>query len=601
MHTHRTLTSLAAALFAIPSTLATIVTVSAPAHAGIAPRLAHAAAVTKASSRSGLAAGLAISGPVTLQYTAVTSETDSCIGNCIEGGFSGADFSAYSRTASGTLQSTVTFTVSNGVTTPKKAVLNETADTYNAQGTFTHDALGGQCGFVDGSGTEVAQGGTRPGSFVVHALNVITDGAGQTDLELFYGDPYNDIYSDVGTAENTSVTLNTKPCNIGTFPAGEEEATEDASTVGQALGLIKNQPIPACHYSCFDITGWTINPNWTPETGGTLAAKTLSGSAPQPFGPDTGTVNATQTWTLTTPSCARAKVQFPHIRAKDTPGGMPDRIPPRVNTEITLNLNKPIPTCQTVALSVQGGSNDGSILINGGSSYTLPTDTAPLPVTLTGQSMTAIGDGAHLRLIATDETDPSQPLVIARSKPFAVSAIPIKYMDRFKSLDTTPGELGIVVADSWRSDSGQIADLSGIQMAEVVQHVDGNNGNTSGLLPGTVFTKDTHSTPLADIPSSPGVFDIADQTVGFIDERATTATPASFTAADFFPMRKSGYTIVRSVGQDTSGNLTFTISKTGANVTTTATISGTPVTVTISATAGGTFPASGIVKTQPIP
>ena len=116
-----------------------------------------------------------------------------------------------------------------------------------------------------------------------------------------------------------------------------------------------------------------------------------------------------------------------------------------------------------------------------------------------------------------------------------------------------------------------------------------------------IFTTDTHSSGLKHIPSSPGVFDIADQDHGFIDERTTTATPASFTAANFFPMTNSGYTIVRSVGQDSSGNLTFTISMTGANVTTTGTIKNTSVTVTISAAAGQTSPASGIVETQPIP
>src|SRR5215469_11539694 len=107
---------------------------------------------------------------------------------------------------------------------------------------------------------------------------------------------------------------------------------------------------------------------------------------------------------------------------------MPNRIPPRVETKITLTLDKPIPACQTVSLAVDGGSNDGTVLIDGQSSYTLPTGTSHPQVTLTAptpQDMTAIGAGAHLVLTATDETNPSGPVVIAQSQPFAVSAIPI--------------------------------------------------------------------------------------------------------------------------------------------------------------------------------
>jgi hypothetical protein len=242
-----------------------------------------------------LAAALTVSGPVTLQYSASTSENDSCTGRCNES-FGPADYSSYSRTAAGTLQGTASFTVSNGTTTPGTGPLNETADTYNASGTFTN--LPSQCGSIAGSATEVAQGGTIPGSLTVESLAVTTNSSGQPDLKLLYDD-----FSAIGTpTENTSETFNTNLCS-GTFPSSELASAYDIHTASAALGLYDAQN-PACSLSagCFDVTGWTINPNWTPQTGGTLATKTLTGSAPQPqdLGPDTGTVTATQTWTLAT-------------------------------------------------------------------------------------------------------------------------------------------------------------------------------------------------------------------------------------------------------------------------------------------------------------
>ena len=573
---------------------------SASTVAAASPGSARAVAGLKGWPESTLAAALSVSGPVTLGYSATTSETDSCTGDCAASLAIG-NYSSYNETATGSLRSKVNFIVnSDGTTTPGSARLNEPSDTWNASATIKAGTVLGCVpvgSLFSGSATEVAQGGTLPGKLRVDSLKVITGSTGQTDLALESDIPR---YPEEKTSATYNGTLQGgEPCNI-TQPGKESGALDDVYSVSGQLGLINDD-------GNFLVTGWKINPDWKPENGGTLATKTLTGSAPQvSIGPEvnTGAMNATQTWTLTT-SCVGAKVNFPPIRAKDTPPDMPDRIPPRVGTKITLTLSKPILACQKVSLSVQGGSNDGSVLINGGNSYMLPANTTPVRVTLTGQNMTAIGDGAQLMLTATDESKPSAPVVIAQSQPFAVSAIPVNFMDTciHPCLAQYSGRLGIVVGDSWQSDSGQIADLSGIQMAEVVQTTLGPVAKTSGFRAATKFSEDVHTMPLKLIPSSPGVlvFSTANQAHGFIDERATSATPTNFTAADFFPISNSGYTIERSVGQDSFGNPTLTTSKTGANVTATATIPGTSVTVTIATTAGQTTPAAGISETEPIP
>jgi len=121
--------------------------------------------------------------------------------------------------------------------------------------------------------------------------------ANGTDLQLVIDDfPINS-----GPSENTFATFNTDRC-ADSFPYAEFQSATDAGTVSEALGLLDSN---ACGGNgCFIITGWTINPNWTPETGGTLATKTVTGTAPEPpskpGAADTGPVTATQTWTLAT-------------------------------------------------------------------------------------------------------------------------------------------------------------------------------------------------------------------------------------------------------------------------------------------------------------
>ncbi len=257
--------------------------VSTRAAAGLSPGAAGLSpgAAGLSPGAAGLSPGLAISGPVTLEYTATTSDTDSCTGRCDES-LGLADWSPYTRKATGKLTGQATFTVSNGTTKEGSGPLTEAA-TYNASGSFTNMDVVNCWNPHDGSATEVLTG-TTPGTLTVNSLQVITNASGHPDLQL-------SAYSEGGPYENTLDTY-TGGCP-GSFPFIELTALNDIYDVAAADGLNTNE-----------ITGWKINPAWTPQEGGTLATKTLTGSVPQPAigGPDAGTVTATQTWTLVTKS-----------------------------------------------------------------------------------------------------------------------------------------------------------------------------------------------------------------------------------------------------------------------------------------------------------
>ena len=434
MHSKGNLASLATVAFVIPLVLTAIGPVGASAVASVTPGTARAAP----------SAGLTVSGPVTLQYSATTSENDSCTGRCDEGGIGLGDYSSYSRGASGTLQSTTSFTVNNGTTMPGACQLSEPIDTYHANGTFT--SLAAQCPILAGSGTEAAQGGATSGSLTVESLKVITNGVGHIDLELLY----DDFYYVNSPSENTFVTLNiTSGCQPGPFQYVESQSASDVSTVNQALGLY-TEAATGCQNGCFDITGWAINPGWKPETGGILATKTLTASAPQPqiTGTDTGVVTATQTWTLSTCGSSAASSARTAIRAQAGTCGLSITSPPADSTLALTDPKyftpQPGPNDRQPEqrnLTVEGTAPAGvaSITLNG---VQVPVTggawKAELPVT-----MAQLGD---LTLKASDGTDTVQQtdtlIDIEIISPTENASQPITAAPAMPTLDATLRVLG---------------------------------------------------------------------------------------------------------------------------------------------------------------
>jgi peptidoglycan hydrolase-like protein with peptidoglycan-binding domain len=250
-----------------------------------------------------------------------------------------------------------------------------------------------------------------------------------------------------------------------------------------------------------------------------------------------------------------------HIRAPSTPGVMAeDRIPPRVDTDVQVNVAGLGPPLLPVTLSVAGsGGANGDVTIDGAPSLEI---FGPVTVHLRGTTQTAPGNGGNLQLVATQGG-----VELGRSAGFSVSSVPQRYTDVFLS-DLTGASRGFVVQDGWESDSGSFADLDGTEISEEVEVTQatgcfaGLGGNVSGYLPGDSLTQDTHSSATATL-TSPGRR-IAQQTSKFRDHRAG--------AADI-PMRDAGYLIDRRVVR-VGGVLRFVITKSGKATTANGTPSG---------------------------
>ncbi len=279
----------------------------------------------------------------------------------------------------------------------------------------------------------------------------------------------------------------------------------------------------------------------------------------------TATVSGTQ--------CARedmsiVNVVFPAIRRPNTPAGMPDRIPPRVDTPINVQLEPNLGSSgQQVTLAILNGSaTNGTVTINGNATENITTTGN---VNLRGGTQTAAtaapggGNAGNLRVVARVRTQDT-----ARSNGFSVAAIPENWTQTFNSL-VTGASRGIRVNDSWVSDSGVISDLDAVDISEEVDvasetgvFVGLGGGTTSSYLAATSFTVDTHGTPVSRITGTG--FQRLDQTSKFRDRR---------TGVTDIPMTNTGYNIDRDAVSGT-GVVTFTTSKGGAAVTANGVASG---------------------------
>lgn len=274
-----------------------------------------------------------------------------------------------------------------------------------------------------------------------------------------------------------------------------------------------------------------------------------------------------------------ATVTLPaHIRGSASPAAMNDRIPPRVDTTISVTVAGLKPGDPPVILSIVGAAGQGTVTIDGNPTENLTANQTFMP-NLRGVTQTDAGVGPRLVLVATQ-----RGATCAMTPPFAVSSIPLNYVETFNRLVTGTSR-GIVVNDNWSSDSGMIADLDQCDISEEVQPISGSGpfgvgpSQTSGYLPGNSPGTDTHSTPVG-ILTQAGTR-VVNQTCKFRDKRSNS---------NDIPMTNSGYTITRTVTMKAGGGFQITTSKVGAGVTANG----------ITSNAGATNPAAGITRTQDV-
>ena len=252
-----------------------------------------------------------------------------------------------------------------------------------------------------------------------------------------------------------------------------------------------------------------------------------------------------------------------NVRASNTPAGMPDRIPPRVDSAFQVQIAPTLGAGQNVTLVRVGNSaSNGDFSINGANTLTMTTTAN---VNLRGTTQTAAtggaGGGNAGNLLLGAEVRGTR---VAQTPGFSVAAIPQDWTQSLVGPVTAPGTLGFIVQDGWSSDSGVLADLDAVDISESVDVTtatgpfSGLGGSTSGYLPATSFTQDTHSTP-ATVLAGPAGVRIAQQTSIFRDRR---------TGVNDIPMRNTGYTVTRTVFfESPTGIFRMTTEKVGAATT----------------------------------
>ena len=246
-----------------------------------------------------------------------------------------------------------------------------------------------------------------------------------------------------------------------------------------------------------------------------------------------------------------------NIRAASSPAGVPDRIPPRVDTPVSVGITGWSTPMRDVTISVDGaGGGNGTVTLNGANSVDL---NASATVNLRGVNQTNVGNAGGLRIVAKQGLVP-----LASSASFSVSSIPQNWSISFDSL-ITGGRRGIRVNNNWESDSGNVADLDQAERSEQVQYGAGSGSpsgagagaHNSGYLPANNSPlTDSHGAGVGLLTGVGSI--IAEQIFIFKDKR---------TGANNIPAKNSGYRLTRNITEPTPGNLEITTTKQGTATT----------------------------------
>jgi hypothetical protein len=434
------------------------------------------------------------------------------------------------------------------------------------------------------------------------------------------------VFCSTVTSEAVSSGTLTGPftdCNNNTYTATEPALGKrnnyleflTAPLAGYPLGQVGEIDALTAHYVT-DCPGGVVIDN-------ALSAGSITGPSdctPFTLSPSATTASGScagqdYSFTFTISAIYGCSVSFPKpIRNEDTPRGMNDRIPPKKETIITIKVQL-ASTCKQVYLRSQGRPQDGSIKIDGSYKEHLKAPfNGSLNIKVKGVNQTRIGRGAHLTLIAEDDSQ-SPPVVIAHSKPFAVSAIPVSVSESFiQGLTlvtingvTVPGR-GMEVLVKWSADAnGDLTTLNGVCTGELLSYSK-VRVLTTGLDrvdPIKGFTTDVHFLDLSLLRSSPdGLVDSEKQVMVFIDQRADpTAHPTSCARPEsrkVFGVPASGYHITFTLSHQTPNHRILTVKKSGVAETVLAEIDETGVRVRATSGAGKTDPLTGITHPEPV-
>lgn len=249
-------------------------------------------------------------------------------------------------------------------------------------------------------------------------------------------------------------------------------------------------------------------------------------------------------------------VTFATVNSTTSPAGMPNRIPPRVTTNVAMTVTGWHPPMNFITVEVESASPDnGELTIGGGATQQV---TGSSILNLVGTTQTKPGHAGNLRLVAKLGST-----VLGRSNTFSVSAIPQNWSIS-RNGPITGSSRGVRVNNAWESDSGNLADLDEAERSEKVEYAGTGifaavtSGNNSGYKP-------ANNSPLVD---SHGIGTAALTGIGTLEAKQAFVLKDKRTGATDIPAKNSGFLITRDVTRDAaSGNLSITTTKAGAGVT----------------------------------
>jgi hypothetical protein len=274
-----------------------------------------------------------------------------------------------------------------------------------------------------------------------------------------------------------------------------------------------------------------------PADAGAIAGAPTQASAPQP-----------NDATATVPT---------RIRAASTRAGMPDRIPPRVDTPARVTVaGWHIPMVDVILSVDGGGGGNGSATVNGGASAGLQQSAT---VQLRGVDQTDPGKAGNLHLVARFAGNE-----VARSGGFSVSSVPQNWSTSLVSTINEPDAVGMVALNSWESDSGTLADLDQVRRMEQIEVVTAT-GPFAGVSTNTSSWRDATLGSIRDSHRSSGRARL--RSVGSRTANQVFVFKCERTAVTDIAAKNSGLQITKAVTDDGAGGFNYDVSKVGAATT----------------------------------
>lgn len=283
-----------------------------------------------------------------------------------------------------------------------------------------------------------------------------------------------------------------------------------------------------------------------PADAGAIAGVPAPASPPTPMqAPPTAQLNDP---TASVPS---------HVRATSTRTGMPDRIPPRVDTPAAVTIAGWIIPMVDVMLAVEGGGGgNGSATVNGAASAGL---TGSATVQLRGVDQTDPGKAGNLHLVAR-----FAGTELARSGGFSVSSVPQNWSVSFVSSINEADAVGMVALNSWESDSGTLADMDQVKRKEQIE-VTTATGPFAGVGTGVSGWRDATLGSITDSHRSSGRARL--RAVGSRSANQVFVFKCERTAVTDITAKNSGFVITKAVSDDGAGGFNYDVSKVGTGVT----------------------------------